>query len=88
MASYVVMLSYGAAVVLALALLYFLEPIRWYWHVLSVAVAFAIGLAPLPAEWHGPANDLIVGAVFLFLFTWGVCAPLFRKFHHQRERHA
>jgi hypothetical protein len=87
MASYVVMLSYGAAVLLALALLFFLEPIRWYWHVLSVAVAFAIGLTPLPEAWHGPANDLIVGALFLFLLTWGVCAPLFRKLRYHRERH-
>jgi hypothetical protein len=30
--------------------------------------------------------DAFVGCVFLFLFTWAVCAPLFHKFH--RERHA
>jgi hypothetical protein len=88
MASYIVIVGYGAAVLLALALLYFLEPIRWYWHVLSVAVAFAIGLTPMPAGWHTPGGDLLVGGVFLFLFIWGACAPLFRKFHYRREKHA
>ena len=86
MSGILVMLIYGVAVVLALALLYLFEPVHWYWHVLAFLVAMAIGLTPLPAAWHSPLNDALVGCAFLFLFTWAVCAPLFRKFH--RERHA
>jgi hypothetical protein len=54
--------------------------------VLAFVAAMAIGLAPLPAAWHSPLNDALVKCVLLFLFTWALCAPLFRKFH--RERHA
>jgi hypothetical protein len=79
---------YALAAILALCLLYFFEPIRWYWHVISVAAAFAIGLTPMPAQWHTPLNDALTGCAFLLLFVWGVCAPLFRRFHYHRERHA
>lgn len=86
MSGMLVMLLYGVAVLVALTLLYLFEPVHWYWHVLALVVALAIGLAPLPATWHSPLNDALVGCLFLFLFTWALCAPLFRKFH--RERHA
>ncbi len=84
MSSTLVMLLYGAAVLLALALLYLFEPVRWYWHLMAVAVAIAAGLAPLPPDWRTPLGDALVGCVFLFLFVWGICAPAFRKFHRVR----
>jgi hypothetical protein len=70
-----VAVAYLFAVLLALALLYTFHA-RWYWHVLSVLAALAIGLAPPPEGWHPP--DLLVGSVFLFLFVWGIAAPFFR----------
>ena len=80
-----VLLAYAGAAALALALLYLLHA-RWFWHVLSVVAALAIGLLPpgmipIPAAW-GMARDMIVGSVFLFLIVWGLGAPLFRR-HHQ-----
>jgi hypothetical protein len=78
----VVMLVYGAALMIALALLYFFHA-RWYWHVLSLAAALAIGLTPLPPEWNIP--DLVVGFVFLLLFGWGFAAPFFRTHHAHRQ---
>jgi hypothetical protein len=86
MSGMLVMSLYGVAVLAALLLLYLFEPVHWMWHVLSLIAALAIGLAPLPASWHSPLMDALVGCAFLMLFTWAVCAPLFRKFH--RERHA
>jgi hypothetical protein len=75
-----VFLLYAAAVLGALLLLYFFHA-RWYWHVLSVVLALAIGLAPpawipLPAAW-GMSRDVVLGCVFLFLVVWGLCAPFF-----------
>jgi hypothetical protein len=73
-------LAFGSAILLALALLYAFHA-RWYWHVLSILAALAIGLTPPPERWRPP--DLLVGSVFLFLFVWGLGAPLFRA-HHRR----
>ena len=83
-----VFLIYGGAAVLALALLYFFHA-NWYWHVLSVALALAIGLVPpnmipVPAAW-GPARDIMLGAIFTFLVIWGIGAPLFRRHHHPQH---
>jgi hypothetical protein len=77
-----VALCYGAAAALALLLLYRFEPIRWFWHVLGVAAAIAVGLAHLPAPWNTPRGTLAVGSLFLLLFLWGSLFPLFRTFHH------
>ncbi len=73
MASYVVILTYLAAVAAALALVYFFHA-HWIWHVLSICLAFAIGLVPLPEAYRGPGADLVVGAAFLFLLFWGLGA--------------
>ncbi|MGE5645017.1 MAG: hypothetical protein ACM336_04415 [Acidobacteriota bacterium] len=70
-----VALVYGSCLALAVALLYFFHA-RWYWHALSLAASLGVGLTPLPAEWKIP--DLLVGAVFVFLFVWGLGLPLFR----------
>lgn len=80
-----VTLAYGLAILLALALLYVFQA-KWFWHALSLAAALALGLSPLPAEWRIP--DLLLGAVFLFLFVWGVGMPAFRHHHaHHRGLH-
>lgn len=82
MNSVLVMLVYGAALLVALALLYFFHA-SWYWHVLSVAAALALGLLPLPSEWRIP--DLLVGFVFVLLFAWGLAAPFFPQRHVTRR---
>ncbi len=83
-----VFLLYGAAMLAALLLLYFFHA-HWYWHLLSVLAALAVGMAPpawipLPSAW-GTARDLILGCTFFFLMVWGLGAPLFSwaKGHRQ-----
>lgn len=73
-----VALVYGSALVLALALLYLFHA-RWYWHVLSILGAVAVGIAPPLESWWPP--DLAIGFVFVFLLTWGIGAPLFHSHH-------
>jgi hypothetical protein len=85
-----VFLIYGSAAILAIALLYFFHA-NWYWHVISVGLALAIGavpsdVIPMPAAW-GPTRDILIGAIFTFLVIWGIGAPLFRR-HHQPAQHA
>ena len=82
MSTWVVLLTYSSAAIVALALLYYFEPIRWYWHVAAVAIAIGMGLVPIPADWAKPQSDLMVGWLFSLIFVWGVAAPLFRRFHH------
>jgi hypothetical protein len=76
---------YGFSLLAALSLLYFFGPKAWYWHLLSAAAALAIGLTPFPEGWHSPAADLVVGAIFIFLFFWGAGAIFFLG---TRRRHA
>ena len=85
MASYIVILSYGAAVVAALALVYFFHA-HWIWHVLSICAAIGIGLTPVPEAYQGPRTDLVVGTVFVFLVVWGLGA-LFVRHVPARVRH-
>jgi hypothetical protein len=73
-----VSLAYGLAFVLALAALYKLRSLRWYWHAASVALALALGLMPPPAGWSGPRYDLAVGFFFILFLTWGIGSPLLR----------
>jgi hypothetical protein len=79
-----VSLIYGLCLVLALALLNFFNA-PWYWHVLSLAAAVAVGLIPLP--WEAGPQDLAIGSVFLMLVVWGAAFPLFRKHHIPIHRH-
>jgi hypothetical protein len=91
MSDALVVAAYGCAAVLAAGVLYYFGPARWYWHLLAVALAIGLGLVRFPEGWNTPYHDLAVGAVFLFLFLWGVLAPLFahhRGHHHHRPRHA
>lgn len=73
-----VFLAYGASVAVSLLLLWRFRARPWYWHVFSVLLAFAIGLAPPVPSLSSPQWDLAIGSVFTFLFLWGAAAPLFR----------
>jgi len=82
----IVFSAYAAAFVLALLLLYWFHA-RWYWHVLSVALALAIGLMPPPAGLAGrPGFDLAVGCVFVFLMVWGIGEIFLHRYHRERSR--
>lgn len=84
---YLVLLAYGLAFVLALLLLYRFEPLHWSLHLASVLVALAIGMWKLPPVLTTPEGTLAVGAVFLFLFTWGAFAPFFHRWHYHGHHH-
>ncbi len=79
--------AYGFSVALALVIVYFFHA-RWYWHVLSVLAALAIGFSPPIPGWDGPTRDLVYGFAFLFLLVWGLAEPFLHHFHRQRFRHA
>ena len=83
-----ILLIYGAAVALAAVALYVYGACRWYWHVLSVLLAVALGLAPAPpAAWRGQTYDLIVGFLFVLFVVWGIGGTLPMRAHHH-PRHA
>ena len=85
----IVFATYATSMGLALILLVIFHARPWYIHAVSVLLALGIGIVPPPAGWGGPAYDLSVGALFVFLFTYGAAAPLFRTHHHmQRDAHA
>ncbi len=69
---------FGAAFLVALLALY-VRHAAWYWHVLSVAAAVAIGLYRFPDAYRPP--DLLTGAVFIFLFVWGAGEIVMHPFH-------
>lgn len=82
---------FGCAIALAVLLLHFFRATHWYWHALSVIVAFTMGLVRLPPAWQSPAAELAMGGAFVFLFLWGICAPIFPKHHgptHHQPHHA
>ncbi len=75
---------YAIAFLIAAVLLY-LYHTAWYWHVLAVAAALAIGLTPPPEGFQPP--DLVVGFVFFLLFVWGAGELLVHPFHRHRPHH-
>jgi hypothetical protein len=85
MSLYVVMLVYAAAILAAGVLLLWFHRCSWYWHVFSVALALMVGLAPPPAGYEGPAFDLVVGALLMFLMAWGIGGLAFYRVHHTRH---
>jgi hypothetical protein len=76
---------YGFSAALALLLLYVFRARSWYWHVMSILLALVLGLIPPPEGWQSQRIDLVVGSVFVFLFLWGICAPVFRKPRRPRQ---
>jgi uncharacterized membrane protein HdeD (DUF308 family) len=73
---------YGSAIVLALLALWYFDVKHWWWHVLSVVLALAIGLTRLPEPFQQPFATLLVGWLFLFFFVWGVAAPIVAALQH------
>ena len=78
--------AYGCATGLSVVLLYFWRAQAWYWHALSIGLALALGLTPMPSDWSNPPTDLMIGSAFLFLMVWGAAAPLFRSHHAMHPR--
>lgn len=81
----VVVSVYGTAFLFALALLY-IRHTAWYWHVIAVAAALALGLTPFPDGTRPP--DLLTGFVFVFLLWWGIGEALVHPYHRRRAQHA
>ena len=65
-------LLYLAAILLPLYLIKRYRPMIWPMHVLAVAAALAIGLAPGTALRDSTAGTYIYGFTFTFLVTWGL----------------
>lgn len=82
-----VMLCYGAAILLALVLLYFFRA-HWVLHLLSVVLAFAVGLYPPPEALQTPLGDVIIGCLFLFLLFWGVGAIFVKRSGARKPAHS
>ena len=80
MSTMLVYVVYGFSVALALVFVYLFHA-RWYWHVLSVVAALAVGFSPPVAGWEGPSRDLAYGFVVLFLLVWGLAEPFVHRFH-------
>jgi hypothetical protein len=78
---------YGSAIVLALSVLWYFGVKRWWWHVLSVALALVIGLTPLPEPFNQPSWTLIVGWLFIFFFLWGFGALIVEIVQHSPRIH-
>jgi hypothetical protein len=85
MNTWIVALCYAGVVALSAWLLWRFSHIRWYWHLMSIVLAFGIGLMPMKESWNRPSFDLIVGSVFLFLLFWGAGEWAFRWFHVHRH---
>jgi hypothetical protein len=74
-----VVLTFGSAAVLALVFLYLSGPQAWYWHLLSLAVALAIGLTPIPPRWNTSEINLVIGFFFVLFSLWALAAPFVRR---------
>lgn len=72
-----VLFVYFGAFLFAILCMYLFGRARWYWHVLAIALALGIGLMPPLPGWQGPTFDMIIGSLFIVLFTWGALEPLY-----------
>jgi hypothetical protein len=82
---------YGSATLLSLYLLWHFGAKHWFLHVLSIVVALAIGLIPMPSILSNQYLTLVVGWIFTFLFLWGAAAPVYvyrRHFTFHAPGHA
>ncbi len=80
MSTFLVYVVYGFSASLALLFVYLFHT-RWYWHVLSVLTALAVGFSPPLPGWEGPSRDLVYGFVVLFLLVWGLAEPFVHRHH-------
>ena len=82
-------LVYLLAIAAPMYLLYSSGSQAWYWHVLSIAAALALGLVPTPPGWKNSAVDLVFGFALTFLLLWGAGGlVVYRPHTHTREKHA
>jgi hypothetical protein len=65
-------LLYLAALLVPIHLLRRFGPMRWFWHVLSIAAAVGVGLAPPTPLLESVAGTFIYGFAFVFLTVWGI----------------
>lgn len=82
MSPIIVTVCYGSAAMLSLFALWHFGVKKFYWHALSIVAAFAIGLAHLPEQFTTPNYTLVIGWFFVFLFLWGVAAPVVAVLQH------
>ncbi len=85
MSTIVVCVVYGFSFALAVGCVYLFHA-RWYWHVLSVLAALAVGFSPPIPGWDGPSRDLVYGFTIMFLLVWGLAEPFLRG-HHRHGDH-
>lgn len=82
-------LVYLLAFGLPIWLLYHFHSAPWYWHVLALLAAVAMGFFQTPPQWQSQAFDLAFGAVFILLATWGIGGLLAFRWHGpHHEKHA
>jgi len=77
---------YLIAIAIPVLLLYHFHSAAWYWHVLAIVAALALGFVPTPAELKTTTFDLLFGSVFIFLMVWGIGGLI--VFHPHHEKHA
>jgi hypothetical protein len=93
MSSVLIVSVYLVALAFPIYLLYHFRAQHWYWHLLCVAAALALGFVPTPAEWKTKAFDLLFGFTFIALMVWGVGGLVLSPTrddhgHHERHHHA
>ncbi len=79
-------LVYLAALAIPVSTLYHFGPQSWYWHLLAIAAAAALGFVPIPPEYQRRGFDLLLGFALVVLLFWGVGGLILP--HRHREKHA
>lgn len=87
MSSALVVLVYLVALGVPVYLLYQFRAQAWYWHLLCIGAALALGFVPTPPEWKTQVFDLIFGFTFILLMVWGIGGLVLFPVHHDHERH-
>ncbi len=64
-------LVYAAAVAIPVYLLYRFRSLGWFWHLLAIAAAVAMGFVSIPPEIQGRSFDLSFGFTLVVLLLWG-----------------
>lgn len=75
-------LIYLGAIAIPTWLLFHFRPLPWFVHLLAVAAALVIGLAPGTALLTITAGTFLYGFAFLFLMVWGIGGLIPRKARH------
>jgi hypothetical protein len=83
--SLLAVLVYILAIGIPVFLLYRFHSGAWYWHLLAIVAALALGFVPTPAELKSSTVDLAFGGVFIFLMVWGIGGLIVFRPHHERQ---